>query len=367
MAKRQRKSGGNPLTDEPDAVRDVSARKEALPKESIASEFALGRIIDSLRPPRAREFRVPVRRPDDLLVFDILVDNLMLKTDGSPRLERTNAQVSAHLIIEFPPQSFGEEAFLEVSSQSEPAKNEPHKEVTGEFPPDPPDPLYPSKNVAQSEEPGPLPLPSARVRMSGRSRLAFLMPSSVTNLPFALADVLKAMRTWPLSLPMGALPDPDPPPRVFERVDDVTLGEFLSTAMASDSWKVTQVGLSSALNSLAGAGFDQAVHEAAGRVSARAAGGLTREGGTGFGKAMFEAIDREMDDSFRRRPELRDGPAHQASIAAVALASIEALAPAARRADSELGLLSEIPFFQLFLSPHEPARTATALEFPIVL
>jgi hypothetical protein len=360
MAKRQRKSGGSrPPIDETDARRDASALKEVQPRLSIASDFALGKIIDSVRPRPAEEFRVPVRRPDDMLVFDILVDNLTLKTDGYPRLERTNAIVSAHLMIEFPPQSFGEEAFLEVSTQSEPAKNEPHKEASGVG-----DPPYPSKNVAQGEEAVPSPLPSARVRMSGRSRLAFLMPASVPNLPFALADVLKAMRTWPLSLPMGALPDPDPPSRVFERVDDVTLGEFLSTAVASDSWKVTQVGLSSALNSLAGAGFDQAVHEAAGRVSARAAGGLTREGGTGFGKAMFEAIDREMDDLFRRRPELRDGPAHQASIAAVALASMEALAPAARRADSALGLLSEIPFFQLFLSPHEPARTATALELP---
>ena len=150
---------------------------------------------------------------------------------------------------------------------------------------------------------------------------------------------------------------------MFERVD-VTLGEFLSTAVSSDSWKITQLGLSSALNSLAGAGFEHAVNDAAQRVSARAAGGLTREGGTGFGKAMFEAIDREMDDLFQRRPELRDGPAHQASIAAVALASLEALAPAARRAEAELGLLSEIPFLQLFLSPHEPARTATALELP---
>jgi len=359
MAKRQRKSGGSrPPIDETDASRDAASLKETPQRLSIASDFALGKIIDSVRPRPAKEFRVPVRRPDDMLVFDILVDNLTLKTDGYPRLERTDPNVSAHLMIEFPPQSFGEEAFLEVSAQSEPAASEPPMEVT-----DAGDPPYSPKNVAQGEETVPSPLPSARVRMSGRSRLAFLMPQSVPHLPFALADVLKAMRTWPLSLPMGALPDPDPPSQEFELVD-VSLGEFLSTAVAAGSWKVTQLSLSSALNSLAGAGFEHTVNEAAQRGSARAAGGLTREGGTGLGKAMFEAIDREMDDLFRRRPELRDGPAHQASIAAVALASMEALAPAARRAESELGLLSEIPFFQLFLSPHEPARTATALELP---
>ena len=105
-----------------------------------------------------------------MLVFDILVDNLTLKTDGYPRLERTNTNVSAHLMIEFPPQSFGEEAFLEVSAQSEPSAGEPRKEVTAE-------PAYPPKNVAQSEEAVPSPLPSSHVRMSGRSRLAFLMPA----------------------------------------------------------------------------------------------------------------------------------------------------------------------------------------------
>jgi hypothetical protein len=357
MAKKPRKAGDTrPATDETNAVRHVSDLREVQPERLIGSDFALGKIIDSVRPRPATEFRVPVRRPDDLLVFDILVDNLTLKTDGYPRLERTNTRASAHLIIEFPPQSFGEEAFLEVSKQSEPnTALERVQEVSK-------DKAYPPRNVPQSEETVP-PLPSARVRMSGRSRLAFLMPPSVPNLPYTLADVLKAMRTWPLSLPMGALPDPEPRSRLFERVD-VTLGEFLSTTVASDGWKTTRLSLSSALNSLAGAGFEQAVDAAARRVIARAAGGLTRAGGTGFGKAMFEAIDREMDDLFRSRPELRDGPAHQASIAAVSLTAMEALAPAARRADVELGLLSEIPFFQLFLSPHEPARTATALELP---
>lgn len=358
MAKRQqRQSGGSPPpTDETDAVPHGAALRAIQPDQLIVSDFALGKIIDSLRPRPTRVFRVPVRRPDDLLVFDILVDNLTLKTDGSPRLERENTGASAHLIIEFPPQSFGEEAFLAVTKQAEPASGPSTQEVTQH-------PDYPPKNIPQGEETVPALLPSARVRMSGPSRLAFLMPASVSNLPFALADVLKAMRSWPLSLSMGALPDPEPPSRVFERVD-VTLGEFLGATVASDSWKTTRLGLSSALNSLAGAGFEQTVADAAHRVAARAAGGLTRGGDVGLGKAMFQAIDSEMNDLFRRHPELKDGPAHQASIAAVSLAAMEALAPAAKRVDVGIGLLSEIPFIHLFLSPHEPARTATALELP---
>ena len=169
------------------------------------ADFALGAIVDAVRPRPAREFRVPVRRPDDLLVFDILVDNLTLRTGGRPRLERTDARAAAYLIIEFPPQSFGEEAFLQVSSHSEPNTSvEPPQEVTR-------DPAYPKKNLPQPGEAIP-PLPSSRVRMAGRSRLAFLMPPSVPDLPFTLAGVLEAMRGWPLSLPLGALPDPDPPP-----------------------------------------------------------------------------------------------------------------------------------------------------------
>ena len=309
------------------------------PDRLIVSDFALGKIVDSLSPSPTRVFRVPVRRPDDLLVFDILVNNLTLKTGASPRLERENAAASAHLIIEFPPQSFGEQAFLAVTKQAEP------------------------EGPSQGEETVPAALPSARVRMSGTSRLAFLMPASVTSLPYTLADVLKAMRTWPLSLPMGAQPDHDPSPRVFERVD-VTLGEFLTTTVASESWMTTRRGLSSALSSLAGAGFEQTVNDAAHRVAERAAGGLTRAGDVGLGKAMFEAIDREMTDLFSQHPELKDGPAHQASIAAVSLAAMEALAPAAKRVNAGVEMLSEIPFIYLFLSPHEPARAATALELP---
>lgn len=319
------------------------------------ADFALGALVDAVRPAPAREFRVPVRRPDDLLVFDLLVDNLALHTDGRARLERTDPNAAAYLIVEFPPQSFGEEAFLAVATQAEPEAGEEGPEVTT-------DPNYPARNERQSAEPLP-PLPSARVRMAGRSRLAFLMPASVTDLPFSLAAVLAAMRAWPLSLPLGALPDPDPPPRFFERAD-VSLGGFLEAAVAATSWKTTTLGLLDALDGLAGSGVHEDVEAAGARVGARAAGGLTRAGCSGVGQLMSKEIDREVDDLFRRHPALSNGPAHQAAIAAVALSAMAALAPAARRADLDLGLLSDIPFLRLFLAPHAPARTATALELP---
>jgi hypothetical protein len=62
----------------------------AVPKASLGSEFDIGRILDSVRSRPADEFRIRVRRPDDHLVFDLIFENLTLRTDGGARLERTS-------------------------------------------------------------------------------------------------------------------------------------------------------------------------------------------------------------------------------------------------------------------------------------
>src|SRR5262245_41106998 len=125
---------------------------------TIRPSFDLGRLLDALRPGPPPEFRVPVRRPDDHLVFDLLVDNLDLKRSGEPRLEKQDPSAAAHLIVEFPPQSFAEEAFLEASNAAE--GEIPPKEVSR-------DPRYKPKNVRSETDTVP-PLPSSRVRMAGR-------------------------------------------------------------------------------------------------------------------------------------------------------------------------------------------------------
>ena len=58
---------------------------------------------------------VTVRRPDDLLLLDARFGGFVLKLDP-PRLER--AAADAYIVFEFPPQSFGEEAFLETDNQA---------------------------------------------------------------------------------------------------------------------------------------------------------------------------------------------------------------------------------------------------------
>jgi hypothetical protein len=60
---------------------------------------------------------VPVRRPDDLLVFELALRNLRLATDPPPRLVREKENAPATLIVILPPQSFGEEALLEATPE----------------------------------------------------------------------------------------------------------------------------------------------------------------------------------------------------------------------------------------------------------
>src|SRR5258705_11156733 len=80
-----------------------------------------GRVLDKILPKPRQTFRIQVRRPADLLVFDVIFNNLKLAPGASPRLQRADA--AAYLTIEFPPQSFGEEAFLEAATAN--ANGEP--------------------------------------------------------------------------------------------------------------------------------------------------------------------------------------------------------------------------------------------------
>ena len=151
----------------PARPRGAAARRAA--RAAVRPIIELNRVWDTIRQRLPAEFRVQVRRPDDLLVFDLLFDNMKIEAGASPRLVRKNPNASATLIVEFQPQSFGEQAFLAVSETDPDSSSPEEKEVSENT-------NYPPKNVAAAPETIP-PLPSARVRISGRSRLAFLMPA----------------------------------------------------------------------------------------------------------------------------------------------------------------------------------------------
>jgi hypothetical protein len=161
--------------------------------------------------------RVSVRRPDDLLVLDLTFGGLVFKTNP-PRLER--AESDAYIVIEFPPQSFGEEAYLESQSQKfEPAAEQ--TEVSN-------DPSYPKKNVAGRDENSPAKLPAARVRMSQPSRVGVTMPVGLNTIGYDLPSVLSALRDWPMRLDANAVPDP--PSIQLQRFSDVTHATAVRTA-----------------------------------------------------------------------------------------------------------------------------------------
>ncbi|MCR4396674.1 MAG: hypothetical protein NUW07_08090, partial [Candidatus Saccharicenans sp.] len=96
-------------------------------------------------------------RPDDLFYLDFEFINLKLVNLPRPHLVRENASQPAYLIVHFPPQSIAEEAFYEASTP------------------------------AESETPKPPPVFS---RISGPSRLAFLIPDEIKEVPLTLESLL---------------------------------------------------------------------------------------------------------------------------------------------------------------------------------
>ncbi len=262
-----------------------------------------------------------VRRPDDLLVFDLLFDNLeLMPGEFGPQLQRRVSGAPAVLVVELPPQSFGEEAFQVAGSDSKP-------------------------------EPVP-PLPSARIRMSGPSRLVFVMPDEQESLEYTLPAVLRAMRTWPLQLAATALPDPD----VLER-------PWLVDVLRSPTFETTFAALSAGLEATGANGVTAALEEAGQRVAERAAGGLGGSAQAALGQVALQAMQGELDELSRRFPELRTGEAHRAGIAALSLASARSLAPAVHRIGGE-ALIPDLPYLPLLLWPHQPSALTTALEVP---
>ncbi len=166
--------------------------------------------------------RIAVRRPDDLLVFDLIFGGFGLKTNP-PRIERLASD--AYIVIEFPPQSFGEEAYLEAANQ--PFETAPDDNVEVSSHPD-----YPDKNVpGAGTEPLPNELPAARVRMATPSRVGVSMPADVASLGFDLVSVLTALRDWPMRLDGAARPDPVVRlPGLIEAATVAGLGDLLRPA-----------------------------------------------------------------------------------------------------------------------------------------
>lgn len=296
---------------------------------TIKPELDLGKLWGKLPGTAPDEARIPVRRPDDLLVFDLILDNLRLAPDAPPRLVRVNPNAAAALVIEFPPQAFGEQAFLEVAPEVQ--------DTDGESVP---------------------PLPSAKVRMAGPSRVVLLMPAAVENLPYTLAAVLEALRTWSMRLAITATPEPD-------RGLALELDRpWLKLATASADWAGARALFNMALARTGATGADAAIAEAAKRLADRAAQGLARGGGEGLAESLRHLMHEELERITTRFPALRAEAGREIAVASMALAATESLADTSIDLGFTLGAVEQVPFLPIVLSPHEPPRTVTTLELP---
>jgi hypothetical protein len=272
------------------------------------------------------------------VVLRLRLRNLELRTEGDgPRVVRQPEDAQALLLVDFPPQSFGEEAFLLDETQA------PRLDLPFAF---------------EFKEPVSS-LPSARVRMSGPSRLAFTMPPDLSEVPYTLAGVLTAMRTWPQSLDLGALPDPGP------EGSETGLGVArLHEPLRSLSAQQSIATLSAALEEAGAEGVHDAIVGAGERIADRAGGALSGGATRIFGETTMRLMQAELDGLQERFTALRSGPAHEAGIAAVALATASSLGRLAERVRSPVDLIAEVPYLPLLLVPRPPADTATALELP---
>ena len=150
----------------------MSSRKDVPPKEQAANTQA--KTTNNLRPLAdigkgwadsgrniPLEFRVSCVRPDDLLVCDFIFENLRLgaTAEGKPKLIRRGT-LTPVLIVEFPPQSFGEEAFPDASGKPGeevpadvsgdkkfPESAGPPLKPKNKVPPDPTQPIPPLKST----------------------------------------------------------------------------------------------------------------------------------------------------------------------------------------------------------------------------
>ena len=287
------------------------------------------------------EFRISVRRPDDLLVFDLVFENLVLSGNTPERLVRKDPAAPAYFVVEFPPQSFGEQAFLDAAGPTETSDKEVSKA-----------PGYRPKNVPTAAEPVAGLLP-ARIRMAGRSRVALAMPEGVDHLGYALADVLQALRTWPMQLDTNAVPDADP--AAFDRgwLELVTAG-----------WMEAATLLAAGLATQGVTRVDRRLAQAARRVGNLVSADLSRGRARGLDRRIVKAMEAEIDLLAERIPQLRQGRARETAFAALALASTRVLATGRGKFEIDASVVGIVPWLPILFGPHEPPKSVTALELP---
>ncbi len=302
------------------------------------------RLVERLRAGAERPLRFSVRRPDDLLVFDLLFENLQVdsEAESGPQLRKIDPAKAGILIVEFPPQSFGEEAFTGKPSNIDTTPPDIEAEKRS-------GPTVDKVNKKPAEEA----IPLVRVRMSGNSRIAFVMDPTIDAIPFTLDAVLDAMRDWPMNLDSNALPDKEDNQSFFW---DKNIIDVLQNSLAEKLVATEPVN------------FKNRLASAARRIANESIGGITAENQQQLSGVIWAGILRESTELFAQNPELREGDFHLATLATLALESANNVADVARQLDLTIDphkILDNFPYVSFWLGfPHEPAQQVTALELP---
>ncbi len=134
-----------------------------------------------------------VLRADDLLALDFECINLQVKAGLPPKLVRQNASAPAYIVVHFPPQHITEQAFFETTPDYKPDPKAPPEPTTAEIPSPPP----------------------VQARISGPTRLAFLVPADFSEVPLTLESLLSWELFEPSLVPVAI------PPRIVASTGSV--------------------------------------------------------------------------------------------------------------------------------------------------
>lgn len=269
--------------------------------------------------------RYRIVRPDDLLVLDVSLSNLVPRAGV---VRRRDADRPGLLIVVHQPQSILEQAFEQLDGQA-----------AADY-----KPKGASARHVQGSGSGTLAFP-AQACAAGPSRLVFAMPDGIEAAPFSLDGILEACRTWPLHLAWAAQPAPAAESRwqwhlADLRKEAVLLRELLGKAVVARHGQAVLAALD----------------RHAGSLAAALAGGRQQRAG----------FQREVARAVAAVPQRTPG-AQGDDLAAVSRAYLEVAAADAMFAlELSPAAQARIPGLWPYLVglPTRPAQDRTAIELP---
>lgn len=281
-------------------ARQVTDALRTLNREDLRGELVAGIINAGVL---ARVGRYRVIRPDDLLVLNIALDNLVVRNG---KLARQDAAKPGLLIVGHQLQAITERAF------------------------------QPGQGLAAP----------APARGAGPSRLVFRMPDAGAPVPFTLEGILEACRTWELKLNWAAQPAPPPETQgsglSFDWRDAVRHAGTVSSLLEESARQLFGERATVSLRS-------------AGKALARGMGGQAPRGG----RAAFQKQVRQLAHA-------RLGTAVEADLQ-IARAYVEAVAAVefigALRPGVDVGVdLGKL--WPYLMHPSAPSAVDTSIELP---